>query len=439
LCYLHESRKVHRDVKPENILITTAGLVKLADFGVSAQIPTVDHKKISIVGTPYFMAPEVVSANGGYNEKADIWSLGISAIDMAQTEPPRFEIPPSKVIWMIPHFPPPTLKFPQNFTSTFNHFIAFCLVKDPSVRPSAEQLLQHPFLTDHQSTIHFELSDALQDCHVIVKEAGGIELALKKARARKRLEKQESAISPPSIISINNTGQDDAAPDHRKKEQKKDRKKKIIKGKLAHFFTRRPKVEDILKKGILGHIDESPSLTNTKIRIVISDHANNTNVLPNASATAINDNTTDFFPNINAAVDNANTSNNNPSIINDTNADDEVTNINSNTNCDRKPIEKLSLRLLPPPSLFTPPLSPHSLSLLRSQSLSISPPSQKSPPGDNNTWTRHKPTKRRSMKLVFEQDKDDDDTRENNVQMGKERKLAKSSTLSSIMFARKDK
>jgi len=165
--------------------------VKLADFGVSSQLTSREKKNVTVVGTPYFMAPEVVQGISGYDSKADIWSLGISAIDMAQAEPPRFEIAPSKVIWMIPHYPPPTLKNPLSFSPTLNHFIAFTLVKDPVNRPTAEQLLGHPFITDDEKASG-AFEDLIKEALDMIATVGSREVAIKQAKARMRQREQEA-------------------------------------------------------------------------------------------------------------------------------------------------------------------------------------------------------------------------------------------------------
>eukprot|EP00026_Physarum_polycephalum_P002486 Phypoly_transcript_02493.p1 GENE.Phypoly_transcript_02493~~Phypoly_transcript_02493.p1 ORF type:complete len:590 (+),score=110.69 Phypoly_transcript_02493:1010-2779(+) len=259
LVYLHGSKKVHRDVKPENILITETGSVKLADFGIASQLTTIANKKASVVGTPYFMAPEVALYSGGYDSKADVWSLGISAIDMAQSEPPRFDIPPSKVIWLIPHLPPPTLKNAGNFTPSFNHFIAYCLMKEPADRPTADLLLQHPFLSDALDTSEV-LADLLGEVRAIIEHDGGLERALKKAKIRDKQAKQqekdrimqEKNEKLASEAQCNSALEQPLSPNLADdKPLKKERKKRMIKNKLAYFFQRRPKKEELQYRGIL--------------------------------------------------------------------------------------------------------------------------------------------------------------------------------------------
>ena len=145
LLFLHENKKIHRDVKSENILLTHEGIAKLADFGVSTQLMHSFSKKITKIGTPFYMSPEVIMQNK-YDYKCDIWSLGITSIEMAEGEPPFSKVKGYWVLKKIITHPPKGLKNKEKWSKEFNDFVEKCLIYEPEKRPSAKELLEHPFI-----------------------------------------------------------------------------------------------------------------------------------------------------------------------------------------------------------------------------------------------------------------------------------------------------
>lgn len=145
LDYLHKNKKIHRDIKAGNILLDHKGNVKLADFGVSAELMNTFAVKDTVIGTPFWMSPEVISKSK-YNKKTDIWSLGITAIEMAEGEPPYSNIHPIKAMFVIKNNPPAGLTDPGKWTGEFVDFVKKCLTLDPKKRPNANELLKHPFI-----------------------------------------------------------------------------------------------------------------------------------------------------------------------------------------------------------------------------------------------------------------------------------------------------
>ncbi|XP_059380324.1 myosin-IIIa isoform X2 [Carassius carassius] len=150
LQHLHINKTIHRDVKGNNILLTTEGGVKLVDFGVSAQLTNTRLRRNTSVGTPFWMAPEVIACeqqlDSTYDERCDVWSLGITAIELGDGDPPLADLHPMRALFKIPRNPPPTLHQPELWSNDFNDFLCKCLIKDFELRPSVFDLLQHVFI-----------------------------------------------------------------------------------------------------------------------------------------------------------------------------------------------------------------------------------------------------------------------------------------------------
>ncbi|XP_070187968.1 myosin-IIIb-like isoform X1 [Littorina saxatilis] len=148
--HLHEHNVMHRDIKGHNILITNSGMIKLVDFGVSGHLDSPHGHRKTHVGTPYWMAPEVIACEQqldySYDVRCDVWSLGITAIELAEGRPPHADVDPRRALFKIPRSPPPKFSKPQLWSPDFNDFIAKCLVKDFEKRPFTKDLLSHPFL-----------------------------------------------------------------------------------------------------------------------------------------------------------------------------------------------------------------------------------------------------------------------------------------------------
>uniref|UniRef100_A0A8C1PYA4 Mitogen-activated protein kinase kinase kinase kinase 6 n=1 Tax=Cyprinus carpio TaxID=7962 RepID=A0A8C1PYA4_CYPCA len=161
LHHLHEAGKMHRDIKGANILLTERGDVKLADFGVAAEINASVAKRKSFIGTPYWMAPEVaaVERKGGYNQLCDIWAVGITAIELAELQPPMFDLHPMRSNGNVHEMQLIFLKLQK-----FHNFIKMALTKNPRKRPTAEKLLQHAFVTQLLTrNLVIELLDAVNN------------------------------------------------------------------------------------------------------------------------------------------------------------------------------------------------------------------------------------------------------------------------------------
>ncbi|XP_071951160.1 serine/threonine-protein kinase mig-15-like isoform X2 [Antedon mediterranea] len=152
LSHLHAKHVIHRDIKGQNVLLTENAEVKLVDFGVSAQLDKTIGRRNTFIGTPYWMAPEVIACDENqeatYDNRSDNWSLGITALEMAQGAPPLCDMHPMRALFLIPRNPSPKLKSPKKWTKKFVNFIEKCLIKNYHDRPNTTQLLKHPFIKD---------------------------------------------------------------------------------------------------------------------------------------------------------------------------------------------------------------------------------------------------------------------------------------------------
>eukprot|EP00727_Mastigamoeba_balamuthi_P006390 m51a1_g2371 putative serine threonine-protein kinase 10 (1901) ;mRNA; r:655050-664826 len=151
LQYLHSNGILHRDIKGANILIKQDGSVKLVDFGVCGKVSAQSPTRRTFIGTPYWMAPEVIENKGApspYDGRCDVWSLGITLLELAHGEPPLSELHPMKALFQIPYRTPPTLNKPQLWSSGFNDFVTQSLMRDPRQRPTVGQLLNHPWMAN---------------------------------------------------------------------------------------------------------------------------------------------------------------------------------------------------------------------------------------------------------------------------------------------------
>ncbi|XP_035309996.1 mitogen-activated protein kinase kinase kinase kinase 4 isoform X12 [Cricetulus griseus] len=164
LAHLHIHHVIHRDIKGQNVLLTENAEVKLVDFGVSAQLDRTVGRRNTFIGTPYWMAPEVIACDENpdatYDYRSDLWSCGITAIEMAEGAPPLCDMHPMRALFLIPSLPPPQPPS-KTWSKKFFSFIEGCLVKNYMQRPSTEQLLKHPFIRDqpNERQVRIQLKD----------------------------------------------------------------------------------------------------------------------------------------------------------------------------------------------------------------------------------------------------------------------------------------
>ncbi|KAJ3193995.1 Mitogen-activated protein kinase kinase kinase kinase 3, partial [Entophlyctis luteolus] len=234
LVFLHSRRKIHRDIKAGNLLLMEDGHVKLgktdpvllvciflestgdfsADFGVSAQLTKTLTKRKTFIGTPYWMAPEVITSDDQgttYDHKADIWSLGITAIEMAECSPPHFDMYPMRALFMIPTLDPPTLKADAPWSEEFRDFLKQCLQKDPAARASAADLMTHPFVAQRDGSVEIvvKLLQRARYARELARE--------RRERTRAQLLNETAGYNPAAAVNaaaahennIGNEGEDD--------------------------------------------------------------------------------------------------------------------------------------------------------------------------------------------------------------------------------------
>lgn len=182
LTHLHACKVIHRDIKGQNVLLTDNAEVKLVDFGVSAQLDRTIGRRNTFIGTPYWMAPEVIACDENpdatYDNRSDLWSLGITSLEMAEAQPPLCDMHPMRALFLIPRNPPPRLKS-KRWSSKFKGFIDTVLVKDYHQRPYTDQLLKHPFVRDQptERQVRIQIKDHLD--------------RMKKHKAQKEREESE--------------------------------------------------------------------------------------------------------------------------------------------------------------------------------------------------------------------------------------------------------
>ncbi|UXI20641.1 pre-mRNA-splicing factor ISY1 [Sarcoptes scabiei] len=169
LNHLHQNKIIHRDIKGQNVLLTDDAEVKLVDFGVSAQLDRTIGRRNTFIGTPYWMAPEVIACDENpeatYDNRSDLWSLGITAIEMAENTPPLCDLHPMRALFLIPRNPPPRLKS-KKWSQKFQKFIETILVKDYTKRPFTDQLLKHSFIRDqpNERQVRNQIKEHIDKC-----------------------------------------------------------------------------------------------------------------------------------------------------------------------------------------------------------------------------------------------------------------------------------
>jgi len=141
LDYIHDGHRIHRDIKSDNLLLNTRGEVKVADFGYAAQLTQDKQKRNTVVGTPYWMAPELIRGHD-YGIKVDIWSLGIMVVEMLESQPPYMKFPPLRALFLITTKGIPPLQNPEKWSTSLQHFLNRCLEREVEDRADTKELLQ---------------------------------------------------------------------------------------------------------------------------------------------------------------------------------------------------------------------------------------------------------------------------------------------------------
>ncbi|XP_064615647.1 misshapen-like kinase 1 isoform X2 [Liolophura sinensis] len=208
LAHLHANKVIHRDIKGQNVLLTDNAEVKLVDFGVSAQLDKTIGRRNTFIGTPYWMAPEVIACDENpdatYDNRSDLWSLGITAIEMAEGKPPLCDMHPMRALFLIPRNPPPRLKS-SKWSPKFHSFVEACLIKDYTSRPNTEQLLKHQFIRDQptERQVRIQLKDHI-DRHKKNKKPDDHETDYEIYEGSENEEEDDSALAgePSSILQI---------------------------------------------------------------------------------------------------------------------------------------------------------------------------------------------------------------------------------------------
>uniref|UniRef100_A0A673LM91 non-specific serine/threonine protein kinase n=1 Tax=Sinocyclocheilus rhinocerous TaxID=307959 RepID=A0A673LM91_9TELE len=209
LAHLHAHHVIHRDIKGQNVLLTENAEVKLVDFGVSAQLDRTVGRRNTFIGTPYWMAPEVIACDENpdatYDYRSDLWSCGITAIEMAEGAPREYslcDMHPMRALFLIPRNPPPRLKS-KKWSKKFFSFIEGCLVKNYTQRPPTDQLLKHPFIRDqpNERQVRIQLKDHLDRCRKKRGERDETEYEYSGSEEEEE-EAQEQEGEPSSIVNV---------------------------------------------------------------------------------------------------------------------------------------------------------------------------------------------------------------------------------------------